>query len=157
MALSQPAASVPVGAVQAFAKDATPNGWIFCNGSEISRTAYAKLFAKIGTTYGAGDGSTTFNVPDLRGEFIRGWGSGGPDAGRVFGSGQLDQFQGHAFGDDIGILKRDFDGGNGSSNNVQTNATDTDIVIKSDGVNGEPRYGSETRPRNISLYYCIKY
>ncbi|WP_417777091.1 phage tail protein [Stutzerimonas xanthomarina] len=67
------------------------------NGAAVSRTAYAKLFARIGTRYGAGDGFTTFNLPDLRGEFLRGWDDGrGVDGGRELGSGQSGAIQSHA-------------------------------------------------------------
>ncbi|CAM2154474.1 putative Phage tail collar domain-containing protein [Paraburkholderia tropica] len=70
-----------------------------CNGAAISRTAYAALFAKIGTTYGGGDGVSTFNVPDLRGEFIRVWDDGrGVDPGRGVGSWQDSLFGYHAHG-----------------------------------------------------------
>ena len=65
--------SVPTGAVFCMAVASVPSGYLECNGdASISRTTYAALFAVIGTTYGAGDGSTTFQLPDLRGEFIRG-------------------------------------------------------------------------------------
>jgi len=67
-----------------------------CNGTAISRTTYAALFAIIGTTHGAGDGSSTFNVPDLRGEFVRGWDDGrGVDSGRNFGTSQSDENKQH--------------------------------------------------------------
>ena len=83
------AGGVPTGAVMHFAMSAPPTGWLKANGAAVSRTAYAALFAAISTYYGAGDGSTTFNVPDLRGEFIRGWDDGRTvDNGRVFGSAQ---------------------------------------------------------------------
>ena len=65
--------SVPSGTVFHFAGQTAPAGWLKANGAAVSRTAYADLFAAIGTTYGAGDGRSTFNLPDLRGEFIRGW------------------------------------------------------------------------------------
>ncbi|AIA10319.1 tail fiber protein [Vibrio phage X29] len=79
-----------VGVVKYFISTVTPTGrYIKANGAAVSRTAYADLFAKVGTFWGAGDGSTTFNVPDLRGEFIRSWDDGrGIDAGRAFGSTQ---------------------------------------------------------------------
>ncbi len=64
----------PAGMVSAFAMSSAPVGWIKCNGAAVSRIAYAELFAAIGTEWGAGDGFNTFNVPDLRGEFIRGMG-----------------------------------------------------------------------------------
>ena len=73
-----------------------PSGYLKCNGAAVSRTTYADLFAIIGTTHGAGDGSSTFNVPDLRGEFVRGWDdSRGVDSGRSFGSSQSDANKQH--------------------------------------------------------------
>lgn len=84
------------GMVVAFAANVTPTGWLKCNGAAVSRTTYANLFARIGTTYGAGDGSTTFNLPDLRGETIRGWDDArGIDSGRVIGSWQDGQNKSH--------------------------------------------------------------
>lgn len=56
----------PLGSVKMYAGSTAPEKWLFCRGQAVSRTTYAKLFAVIGTTYGAGDGSTTFNLPDLR-------------------------------------------------------------------------------------------
>lgn len=90
-------AIVPPGAVMYFARNSAPAGWLKCNGAAISRTAYAKLFAAIGTVFGAGDGFTTFNLPDLRGEFVRGWDDGrGVDGGRAFGSFQAGMIQSHS-------------------------------------------------------------
>ena len=66
---------VPTAAVIAYAGSSAPTGWLLCDGSAISRTTYAALFAKIGTTYGTGDGSTTFNLPDLRGRKVVGKGT----------------------------------------------------------------------------------
>lgn len=63
---------VPTGCVQAFAGQTTPTGWLLCDGSAISRTQYNKLFSVIGTSYGSGDGSTTFNVPNLIDKFVQG-------------------------------------------------------------------------------------
>lgn len=80
---------VPVGSVFHLAASSVPPGYLECNGAQVSRTTYAALFATIGTTYGAGNGSTTFNLPDLRGEFIRGFDNGrGADSGRTFGTAQ---------------------------------------------------------------------
>lgn len=62
--------ATPVGAVSAFAGSSAPTGWLLCDGTAVSRATYAALFALIGTTYGVGDGSTTFNVPDLRGRTV---------------------------------------------------------------------------------------
>lgn len=76
-------AAGPSGVVAAFAGSAAPSGWLLCYGQAVSRTTYAALFAAIGTTYGAGDGSTTFNLPDLRGRSAFGLDNmGGTDAGR---------------------------------------------------------------------------
>jgi phage-related tail fiber protein len=63
----------PIGAIIFAAYETPPGGWLECNGAAVSRTALAELFARIGTRFGGGDGTVTFNLPDLRGEFIRGW------------------------------------------------------------------------------------
>lgn len=77
------------GAVCFFAVSTVPTGWLECNGATISRTTYANLFSVIGVVWGAGDGSTTFKLPDLRGEFLRAWDNGrGVDATRAFASAQ---------------------------------------------------------------------
>lgn len=85
-----------IGTIFFVADDAAPEGSLICDGRLLSRTTYADLFAKLGTTYGAGDGSTTFQLPDYRGEFLRGWDGGrGIDADRVRGSFQTDQNKTH--------------------------------------------------------------
>ena len=72
------------GTIEWTATGAPPNGWLFCYGQAISRTTYSRLFANIGTTYGAGDTTTTFNVPDLRGRMLAALDNmGGSDAGRL--------------------------------------------------------------------------
>jgi microcystin-dependent protein len=87
---------LPSGSITAFAGNTAPNSWFECDGSAKSRSTYSTLFAVIGTLYGAGDGSTTFNLPDLRGEFIRGWDHGrGVDSGRTLGSFQDESFKAH--------------------------------------------------------------
>lgn len=74
-----------------------PAGFLIANGAAVSRTTYARLFAKIGTAFGAGNGTTTFNLPDLRGLFIRGLDNNrGIDAGRIFGSNQDDDLKTHS-------------------------------------------------------------
>ncbi len=88
--------AVPTGSVHMMATTTAPSGYLKCNGAAISRTTYAALFAIIGTTHGAGDGSSTFNVPELRGEFVRGWDdSRGVDSGRNFGTSQSDNNKQH--------------------------------------------------------------
>lgn len=68
-------ADTPLGTINAFGGSVAPDGWLMCQGQAISRADYADLFAVIGTAFGAGDGSTTFNIPDFRGEFLRGAGN----------------------------------------------------------------------------------
>ena len=69
------------GVIQLYAGNSAPNGWLICNGQAVSRTTYAALFAVIGTTYGAGDGSTTFNIPNLVNKTVRGSNSLGKTGG----------------------------------------------------------------------------
>ncbi len=89
--------AVPSGTVHLFATTTAPTGYLECDGSAVSRTTYADLFAIIGTTWGAGNGSSTFNLPDLRGEFVRGWdnGKGTDGQGRSFASSQTDSNKEH--------------------------------------------------------------
>lgn len=77
----------PTGVVQMYAGSTIPSGWMDCDGSAISRTTYAKLFAIIGTTFGTGDGSTTFNIPNLKGRVPMGSGTGAQNGGS--GSGAI--------------------------------------------------------------------
>lgn len=91
--------SAPPGVVQAFAGTTIPTNWLWCNGQAVSRTTYAALFSAIGTAYGVGDGATTFNVPDLRGTFVRGLDAGrGFDPARVAASLQSDALRSHTHG-----------------------------------------------------------
>ena len=145
---------MPVGTVIYSAASTAPSGFIICDGRALNRTSYPALFAVIGTTYGAGDGSTTFNLPDLRGEFIRGWDGGrGADAGRGFGSWQSDAFQGHKH---LPSSPVGYGGGWGDQNrNIGNGITETPGTV--DGGYGTPRISTETRPRNVALLPCIKY
>lgn len=94
---------VPVGASILYNGASAPAGYLKENGATISRTAYAALFAAIGTTFGSGDGSTTFKLPDSRGEFLRGLDDGrGVDAGRSLGVWQADQNKAHQHGGSVG-------------------------------------------------------
>lgn len=130
----------------------TPSpGWLECNGAAVSRTTYAALFAAIGTTFGAGDGSTTFNLPDLRGEFVRGWDHGrGVDSGRTFGSVQSDGFKSHNH-----ELPGGWYGYTTATGYTLPGQASTGMIYNSTGTLSTG--GSETRPRNVALMYCIKY
>jgi hypothetical protein len=80
---------VPTGTINAFGGNAAPTGYLLCNGAAVNRDTYADLFAVIGTSFGAGNGVNTFNLPDLRGEFLRGVDLGrGVDSGRALGTSQ---------------------------------------------------------------------
>lgn len=104
--------TVPVGSVFFLAALTPPVGYLKANGAAVSRTTYAALFAVIGTTYGVGDGSTTFNLPDLRGEFLRGLDDGrGVDTGRALGSAQAQEIQTHAHDVDPPAVTSSQDGG----------------------------------------------
>lgn len=78
--------TLPAGLVFDYAGSTVPDGWLACNGQAVSRTTYANLFAAIGTTYGIGNGSTTFNVPDTRGRATIGVGQGSGLTNRVLGA-----------------------------------------------------------------------
>ena len=83
---------VPSGSVFCMAVATVPSGYLECNGAAVSRTTYSVLFAVIGTAYGTGNGSSTFNLPDLRGEFVRGFDNGkGTDSGRSIATSQSSQ------------------------------------------------------------------
>ena len=138
---------LPPGSVIWYAANTPPTGYLKANGALVSRSTYASLFAAIGTTFGAGDGSTTFGLPDLRGEFIRGWDDGrGVDSGRAFGSSQGQAIQAHTHtqtGTTLGPAAGSFAFASGSGA-VATQTT------ASTG-------GAETRPRNVALLACIKF
>lgn len=149
---------VPAGAVMAFAMATAPSGWLECDGSAVSRTTYAALFTAIGTLYGAGDTTTTFNLPDLRGEFIRGWDhgkgtdpdaatrtdSGGGTTGDNVGTKQADAFKSHTHG----YTKPLYTISRGSGSELASVSSQSATV----GLSG----GSETRPVNVYMMYCIK-
>lgn len=153
---------VPAGAIGHFAMASAPPGWLKANGAALSRTTYAALFSAIGTTYGTGDGSTTFNLPDLRGEFLRVWDDGrGVDTGRSIGSSQAAQFAAHNH--ETG--QPDTGGGSYFGTRAPTNATSTPInrdslvggLVNSNTYITSTAGGTETRPRNIALLACIKF
>jgi microcystin-dependent protein len=142
-----PGAAMPAGAVIYVAMNTAPVGYIKANGATVSRTTYAALFAAIGTTFGAGDGSTTFSLPDLRGEFLRGWDDGrGIDSGRVFGSAQSDELKSHTH--TYGVVNSASDGA--GDPRLSATGANTTRTTSSTG-------STETRPRNIALLACIKF
>jgi len=141
----------PAGTVITVAMNTAPTGYLKANGAVVSRSTYAALFAAIGTTFGAGNGSTTFALPDLRGEFIRGWDDGrGVDSGRVFGSSQSQEIQSHSHAWN----------GYGGSGSVRPNVGMSGSFVSNTAPEGTAvadHGGAETRPRNIALLACIKF
>lgn len=158
-----------------FPSSSAPAGFLKANGAAVSRSTYAALFAVIGTNYGAGDGSSTFNLPDLRGEFLRAWDDGrGVDGGRVLNSNQASQNLNHthsATAANAGAhqhtmsFKQDrapegagnavygdeayYSGEASQGTSTAGDHTHT-ITVSFSG-------GTESRPRNIALLACIKY
>lgn len=155
-----------VGMVASFATPSAPTGWLVCDGSAVSRTTYSTLFSRLGTLYGAGDGSSTFNLPDLRNEFVR-----GSSPTRSVGSKQADSLRSHEHtgttdvsGSHTHPLPADVSGevvdrygtvlvGQGDSTTPGVEASGEHSHTFTTDSTG----GSETRPRNIALLYCIKY
>lgn len=138
----------PTGTVGYFGYTDAPAGWLKANGAEVSRTTYATLFDSIGTTFGSGDGSTTFNLPDLRGEFPRGWDdSRGVDSARAIGSSQ----------EATGILN--YVNNNGAVSFQDHDGTESGgtSAAASASVFNRSKILYRFRPRNVALLACIKY
>jgi len=175
-------AGVPTGSIFCMAANSIPTGYVKCNGDSYARSGtYAALFAVIGTTYGAVD-SSHFNVPDLRGEFVRGLDDGrGIDSGRQIGSSQGGAFQSHDHDADANASSSVTDPGHrhtlfggdddaNSGNKVPTGDTQNEFLDNNsvqDATTGisvntsvtidiDNEGGSETRPRNLAMLYVIK-
>jgi microcystin-dependent protein len=152
----------PPGAIMAYMGTNAPPGWLLCDGSPVSRTQYAALFSVVGTASGSGDGSTTFNLPDLRGMFLRGangsqsntnfwdpdvsWRTNefaGGNAGNAVGSVQADQFRSHYHSNGTAPL----------GDAVQPGGFGSPTTFGNTGSTG----GNETRPKNVYVNYIIRY
>ncbi len=169
-------ATVPAGMVNPFAGNTAPHGYLICDGAAIDRTTYARLFAVIGTIYGSGNGSTTFNLPDLRGEFVRGLDAGrGVDAGRANGSFQKGTLiANNEFYADREVYHITSDAGAAPYNGLGNSAIGKDRInissypnVKMTTTSGSvgttstlspyPNALGAARPRNVAMNYCIKY
>lgn len=123
-----------------------PNGAYECDGRAVSRTTDAALFAVIGTAFGAGNGTTTFNIPDMRGEFARGWDHGRDiDPDRAFGSHQADELRSH----NHSLPSRD--NPNAGDNWIEDADGSSTFRTAFTGFTG----GAETRPRNVAGMFII--
>lgn len=159
---------LPAGIVSYFASSAPPpQGWLLCNGALISRTIYSDLFNAIGVTYGSGDGSTTFGIPDLRGEFLRGLDNGrGIDVDRTLGSVQGDAIRNltggfwtytYIDGWPTGVFKSyEIHKQQATGNNIPGGDRYVHAGLAFDASLQVPT-ANENRPRNVALSIYIKY
>ena len=176
--------SVPAGSIGYFANITPPNGYLECNGQAVNRTFYAELFNAVSTLYGIGDGSTTFNLPDLRGEFVRGLDDGlgvDNDAARTIGSAQQGTVMWYDSDPIFTVSTINMTGG--VTDAAARNFAGLDKTIESNwpnayitwtgvpnslpiSTNGPAVHGGAlgdfgvigtSRPRNIALLPCIKY
>lgn len=161
-------AIIPAGAVLPFAMATAPTGWIPCDGRSLSRAAYPRLFSAIGTLYGSAD-SNSFNVPDYRGEFLRGFDAiggtvRGVDSGRVFPQAQGSSLESHRHkmfsnaGSNRPALTADnYPKHSGTDGSVDSEYTINGVDSIEPTLGNSGSYGgSETRPRNMPVYFYIR-
>jgi len=171
------ASSVPAGTIISYAAPIEAPGFLLCDGRAVSRTAYSQLFAVIGTMYGGGDGSTTFNLPDFRGKFLRGYGVQNQP-----GIGNLDAYDNGGYSGDFGVEQKEqlpditgylqfhssqnFVGGQAFTGSFTEDASpdlggDTAGSYRANlaASNASPIYktGAHNAPANYAVYYLIKY
>jgi microcystin-dependent protein len=164
--------AIPSGTVVAFAGATAPAGWLLCDGSAVGRTQYAALFAAIAVTYGIGDAINTFNLPDLRGQFLRGLDGSGAvvptQSGRQLGSKEASTFTSHTHavvdpghthapakgGYFLGTVDvQVWSGQDGTNPIYASNKTASALT----GISLNPSGSDETRPTNVAVNYLIKY
>ena len=147
-------ADSPIGSILPYGGASAPSGWFICNGSAISRTTYSELFAVIGTSFGSGDGSTTFNLPDLREATTKGVGLTGKSNnhydsdGVALGEFVEDRIQNH------GHSSGGTSVGNGSY--IASASTSVGNVMSSSSVAGIYRSGDTTEVKAVGVNYIIK-
>lgn len=157
---------LPIGSVIMWAGSSVPSNYFRCDGSTKSRTTYADLFSAIGIQFGEGNGTTTFNLPDFRGLFPRGYDAGAgndPDAasrtamntggntGDAIGSVQDDAVEAHSH-----VIDRTSGIGSGTNPTV-ADSTEVDDTPNQDMTTGSFGGSTETRPKNFSIDFIIKY
>ena len=165
-----PNSSVPPGSILAYMGTNPPSGWLLCDGSAVSRTLYSRLYGVIGVANGSGDGMNTFNLPDLRGMFLRGLdGNAGIDiekdertaakpggnTGNAVGSLQQDENKSHnhANGPNFNRILQLSNGTSTTATSTGVNPSEPDIVNTVPMVNSG---GAESRPKNVYVNYIIK-
>jgi len=155
------------GEIAPYGAETPPSGWLECNGATVSRTTYAALFAAIGTTWGSGDGATTFHLPDLRGRFLRGFDHAvGRDPDKA---ARTACNSGGNTGDHVGSVQTEnvgphFHPGKLSVINLQGDRHGEYVAREGDGTPGywwaqniAANFGSETRPINAGVMFIVKY
>lgn len=138
-----------IGDIKASVKNANHDNWFLCNGQAVSRTIYSDLFALIGTNFGTGDGTTTFNLPDYRGKFLRGL--GGDSAANIYTT-QAEGLPNHTHQLSEKMVYRPFGGGNFTGAYIGTETYSTG------GVDNNSIYGASNHvtPINQAVNYFIK-
>ena len=161
-------ADSPIGSIIPYGGTTAPDGFLLCQGQAISRTTYAELFAVIGTSFGSGDGSTTFNVPDLRGEFLRGAGTNshsGQGNGGIVGQHQdattVPYFGSFLYGDNVVVepgVARDMTRQYVSNYDkvIEASSTYYGIIGSQKVESGTLTTAGTVRPTNTSVNYIIK-
>lgn len=161
-------ALLPTGVILPYSGTSAPAGYLMCDGSAFNRTTYAALFTAIGTTWGVGDNSTTANLPDTRGLYLKGAGTTNRAAGvdasgnyyaATLGTYVQDKMQGHYHAAGPALYKYLGSGGSFSVS-VSGGTNDTNATVTNpttDGTNGTPRTGHTTEPQNAGVYFIIKY
>lgn len=152
--------TVEIGTIIMYAKSTAPANYLICNGAAISRTTYASLFAVIGTVYGVGDGSTTFNLPDYRAVSPKGVGNqtinGRTKTGPASVGAKIeDTLQG--FKVNIGYSINTGSGTGGGGRFAGNDSSTVSGALVTDGTNGTPRTGAQTQDCTIGTNFCIKY
>jgi len=161
---------LPIGTVIGFPTNSPPTGFLECNGNAVSRVTYSDLFGLIGTTYGNGNGTTTFNLPDYRGQLLRGWDHGrgaDPDAasrtdrgdgttGDNVGTNQLDELKSHNHLSGTSV-KGDFQIFTSTESISGTSGAERSTVNQTLRAYTADTGGNETRPRNTSIMFCIRW
>lgn len=176
----------PIGSITAYTVAASPPGWLICDGAAVSRLTYASLFAVVGTTFGTGNNSTTFNLPNYQGAFLRGTGANGNYSGPLLNQSQTHATQTHnhtassvvtdpghvhsqtTINDDFNNTGGNnfpvgsnpsfgaYDSGNRTWKNI--NSAVTDITVATTVANNTTFIdANETRPYNFGVYWIIKY
>jgi microcystin-dependent protein len=181
MAVGATPSAVAVGTVMAWPMSTVPGGWLECDGSAISRTTYAALFGVIGTSYGVGNGSSTFNLPNYKDQFLRGFDASGTDVSSrtdrgdgttsaSVGTKQSYQTAAHthtgttnASGDHNHTLSGNVDNNDTSGGSFNGSGGKVQVATSTTSTNGSHTHtfttdstgGNETRPKNVTVKWII--